>query len=76
MTSEAFCSNGMRDRKEQNSAITVFLFKSFSLKTLIAFVSLFKINSHQHSQGHSGHVDWKETNNQRQSVSGDRNASR
>lgn len=42
VTSEAFCSNGMRDRKEQNSAITVFLFKSFSLKTLIAFVSLFR----------------------------------
>lgn len=42
MTSEAFCSNGMRDREEQNSATRVFLFKSFSLKTFIVFVILFR----------------------------------
>lgn len=42
MTSEAFCSNRMRDREEQNSATRVFLFKSFSLKTFIAFVTLFR----------------------------------
>lgn len=45
MTSEAFCSNGMRDREEQNSAITVFLSKSFSLKTFMASVSLFRDKS-------------------------------
>lgn len=42
MTSEAFCSNGMRDREEQNAATRVFLFKSFSLKTFIVFVTLFR----------------------------------
>lgn len=42
MTSEAFCSSGKRDREERNPAARVSFFKSFSLKTFIAFVILLR----------------------------------
>lgn len=71
VTSEAFCRNGMRDREEQNSAKRVFLFKSFSLKTFIAFVTLFRNTVTNITPGHSGPEEWEGTNSQRQSVSGD-----
>lgn len=56
VTSEAFCRSGMRDR-EQNSATRVFLFKSFSLKTFIAFVIVFRNTVTNTAQGHSSPKD-------------------
>lgn len=61
VTSEAFCSSGMRDGGDQNTAAWVFLFKSFSLGTF-TLVSLFRNTSSSRSTRPSG---LKEANSQR-----------
>lgn len=60
---------GMEKNRTQQLGFSFF--KSFSLKTFIAFVTLFRKTVTSITEGYSGPEDWEEAESQKQSVSGD-----